>query len=138
MVVTSDGFRRMEGYILQPEESVAMVIPGGKTSKDMSSDVMRWTIISYGKEMSAVTETMHIGLRHSSLYEEISVLENIKKSRRIFYILMSADMQGLNAEKSMQLYQTYVMPVLVYGLEVVLSKQKYLDTLERLYKMFMK
>ena len=119
---------RTEGYILQPEESVAMVIPGGKTSKDiMSSDVMRWTIILYGKEMSAVTETMHIGLRHSSLYEEITINENIKKSRRSFYSLMSADLQGLDPVKSIQLYHTYVTPVQVYGLEVVLSKQKSLD-----------
>ena len=34
--------------------------------------------------------------------------------------------------------QTYVMPVLVYGLEIVLPKQKHLDTLERFNRKFLK
>ena len=34
--------------------------------------------------------------------------------------------------------QTYVMPVLVYGLEVVLPKQKHLDTLKRFNRKFLK
>ena len=136
LVGTSDDFSRMERYVLQPEKSVVMVIPGGKKSRDTQPDVSGWTI--YGKEMPVVTETMHMGLRRSSISEDITINENIKKSRRSFYSLMSADLQGMDPETSIQLYQTYVMPVLLYGLEVVLPKQKSLETLERIHKKFMK
>ena len=62
----------------------------------------------------------------------------MKKSRRSFYSLMLADLQSMDPETSLQLYQTYVMPVLNYGLEVVLPRQKSLDILERLHRKFMK
>ena len=136
LVGTSDDFSRMERYVLQPEKIVVMVIRGGKKSRDTQPDVSGWTI--YGKEMPVVTETMHMGLRRSSISEDITINENIKKSRRSFYSLMSADLQGMDPETSIQLYQTYVMPVLLYGLEVVLPKQKSLETLERIHKKFMK
>ena len=112
LVGTSDDFSRMERYVLQPEKSVVMVIPGGKESRDTQPDVSGWTI--YGKEMPVVTETMHMGLRRSFISEDITINENIKKSRRSFYSLMSADLQGMDPETSIQLYQTYVMPVLLY------------------------
>ena len=51
---------------------------------------------------------------------------------------MSANLQGMDPETAIQLYQTYVMPVLNYGLEVVLPRRKPLDTLERQHKKFMK
>ena len=123
----------MERYVLQPEKSVVMVIPGGKKSKDTQSDVSEWII--YGKEMPVVTD---MGLRRSSTSEYITINENIKKSRRSFYSLMSADLQGMDPETSIELYKTYVMPVLLYGLEVVLTKQKSLEALERTHKKFMK
>ena len=126
----------MEHYVLQPEKSVVMAIPGGKKSRDMQIEDKKWTI--YGKEMPVVTEAMHMGLRRSSVSEEITINENVKKSRRSFYSLMSADLQSMDPETSLQLYQTYVMPVLNYGLEVVLPRQKSLDILERLHRKFMK
>ena len=136
LVGTSDDFSRMEHYVLQPEKSVVMAIPGGKKSRDMQIEDKKWTI--YGKEMPVVTEAMHMGLRRSSVSEEITINENVKKSRRSFYSLMSADLQSMDPETSLQLYQTYVMPVLNYGLEVVLPRQKSLDILERLHRKFMK
>ena len=45
---------------------------------------------------------------------------------------------GLDPETSIHLLQTYVLPVLVYGLEVVLPKATLVDKLERIYKQFIK
>ena len=109
-----------------------MVIPGGKKSRDTQADASGWTI--YGKEMPVVTETMHMGLHRSSTSEDITINENIKKSRRSFYSLMSADLQGMDPDTSIPVYQTYVMPVLLNSLEVVLPKQKSLEILERIHK----
>ena len=51
---------------------------------------------------------------------------------------MSADLQSMDPETSLQLYQTCVMSALNYGLDVVLPKQTSLDILERLHRKFMK
>ena len=75
-----------------------MVILGGKKSGEMQSEVKKWTIYMNG--MSVVTETMHMGLCRSSNSEEITINESIKKSRRSFYRLMSADLQCMDQTAS--------------------------------------
>ena len=41
---------------------------------------------------------------------------------------------GLDPDTSIHLLQTYVIPILVYGLEVVLPTGVYLDKLDRVHK----
>ena len=113
-----------------------MLVPGGKRSRDVPTDNQKWTI--YGKEVPVVTETMHMGLPLSSVSEEVTLNENVKKSRRTFYSLLSADLQGLDPETAIQLYQTYFLPILIYGLEVVLPKQKSVNIFKRLHMKFIK
>ena len=45
---------------------------------------------------------------------------------------------GLDPDTSVQLLTMYVLPILVYGLEVVLPGRKYLDMLERFFKKVLK
>ena len=45
---------------------------------------------------------------------------------------------GRDPEMSIHLLQTYVLPVLIYGLEVVLLKATLMKMLERIYKQFIK
>ena len=45
---------------------------------------------------------------------------------------------GLDPKTAIHLMQTYVIPVLVYGMEVVLPKQKYMDMLEKFSKRILK
>ena len=45
---------------------------------------------------------------------------------------------GLDPETAVHIYQTYVLPTLVYGLEVILPEKKYMDMLERSNKKFLK
>ena len=90
--------------------------------------------------MPKVTETVLMGILRSKSTEDSAVKENVSKVRRILYGLMSSGLHGengLDPDTSIHLTQTYVMPVLVYGLEVVLRKQKYLDTLERFNRKFL-
>ena len=56
--------------------------------------------------------------RRTSVSEEITIDENGRSHGVAFYSLMSADPQDMDPETSLQLYHTYVMPVLNYGLEV--------------------
>ena len=41
---------------------------------------------------------------------------------------------GLDPESAIHLLQTYILPILIYGMEVVLPKGKHLDSLEKFYK----
>ena len=45
---------------------------------------------------------------------------------------------GLDTDTSIHLLQTYVIPILFYGLEVVLPTGVYLDMLDRIHKKFIK
>ena len=41
-------------------------------------------------------------------------------------------------DSTIHLFQTYGLPTLIYGMEVVLPRGKHLDTLEKFYKKYMK
>ena len=93
-----------------------------------------------GQPMSVVQETMHMGILRSANSQESAVEENIKTTRRTIYALMAAGLHGengLDPETSFRLTYTYVLPILVYGLEVVLPNRTLMDKLERVYKKFL-
>ena len=80
---------------------------------------------------------MHVGICRSSGTNKIEVTENIKKARRTIYSLMYAGLpreNDLAPETSLNLYQIYVLPVLQYGMEVILPRQKYMDMLDKFNK----
>ena len=73
--------------------------------------------------MPVVEEAMHMGILRSADTHESAVLHNIQKARRTVYSLMGSGLHGehgLDPETSIHLLQAYVLPVLVYALEVVL------------------
>ena len=137
MVSSAVDYSEMELYLIQPEKSVILPVNssfrGGHTG-----DI----VINIGnKPMPFVSESMHMGILRSSNSQESAIQENIKKGRRTIHSLMGAGLHGengLDQETSIHLLQIYVVPVLVYGLEVVLSNGIHLDKLERLYKRFLK
>ena len=91
--------------------------------------------------MPVVEQTSHVGISRSSDFDETTVLENIKKARRTRYSLMPAGLHGengLDSETSLHLYQTYVMPVLLYGLEVVTPRPKLMDPVDKFNKKYLK
>ena len=52
--------------------------------------------------------------------------------------VFACTINGLGPETSVQLYQTCVLPTLVYRLEVILPKQRFVDALERCNKKCLK
>ena len=91
--------------------------------------------------MPVVTESMHVGVLRSANTESSAVNENIKKARRTLYNLMPSGCHGNNGqdpETTIHLLQTYILPILVYGMEVVLPRGKHLDSLEKFYKKYLK
>ena len=91
--------------------------------------------------MPVVNETMHMGILRSNDTQETAVSQNITKAQRTLYSLMASGLHGengLDPETSIHLLQIYVLPVMVYGLDVVLPKLALVDKLNRTYKKILK
>ena len=134
----SDDYSGLEQYLLQLLKSVVLTIPPPR-KRDKLEDGHHWTL--KGKEMPNVTQTMHMGIIRSADTEQSATKDNIQKARRTLYSLMSSGLHGengLDPETAIHLMQTYVLPVLIYGMEVVLPKRKYIDMLDKFYKKFLK
>ena len=114
-----------------------MPVPG-KARKTTDSDDFTWTI--NGEPMHVVKEATHMGIKRSAISNETTIEEKIKKAKKTMYSLYPGlhGYNGLGPETSVQLYQVYVLPTLVYGFEVVLPEQKLMDMLERTNKKFLK
>ncbi|MEW8547264.1 MAG: hypothetical protein AB2693_27460, partial [Candidatus Thiodiazotropha sp.] len=137
MISTAVDYSIMELYLIQPEKSVILPIHSN-FRKSQNKDVI---IYAGSAPMPVVSESMHMGILRSANSQESAVQENIKKARRTIHSLMGAGLHGengLDPDTSIHLLQIYVIPVLLYGLEVVLPKGVHLDRLERVHKGFIK
>ena len=120
-------------FLIQLIESVVLSVPY-KTTDKQDSDIQ---IKVADRTSPVVTQTMHMGIMHSANSQDSAVHENIKNARRIFHSLIGAGFHGengLDPDNTIHLLQTYVSPILVYGLEVVLPTEAHLDKLERVHK----
>ena len=117
-------YAHMEGYELQPAKSVALNIKA--KSKKKSLNVKNYKLGA--KTMSTVESVVHhCIIRTTSLTENmtINVEENIKRARRSAYGLLGGGYNGnngLDPDTLIHLLKTYITPVLLYGLELIIPK----------------
>jgi hypothetical protein len=82
-------------------------------------------------------ETTHLGLIRAELKEnDLNIEARLSIARRTMYSLMNTGVHGtngLNPQTSYKIYQRYVMPRLLYGLEMLPLNQKQLNILSRLH-----
>ena len=127
----------MERFLLQPIKSVLLQIFNHLKRCPIDDTVVKMK----DTPMPIVEEDMHMGILRSANTKETAVAYNIRKARRTVYSLIGSGLHvenGLHAETSIHLLQTYVLPVLVYGMEVVTPKADLMEKLERTYKNFIK
>ena len=82
--------------------------------------------------MPVLQDVMYVGILRLADTQETAIRENIQKARRTIYSLMGSGLHGHNGvdpETSIHL-NIYVLPMLVYGLEVALLKATLIDKLE--------
>jgi hypothetical protein len=95
-----------------------------------------------GEDIPIVAQSAHIGIQKSETYStQSTVNENIKKATRAMYSLMGVGLHGENGidpETSISLLRTYVLPILYYGLEILLPTGKILEQLNIHYKKVLK
>ena len=116
-------FSGMERFLLQPVKSVVLQI---HVLNHLRRTHIDDTVVTMKEQpMPVVKEAMHIRILRSADTQESAVSHNIQKARRTVYSLMGSGLHGengLDPETSIHLLQTYILPVLVYELEVVFPK----------------
>ena len=95
--------------------------------------------------MENVKTAMHLSIHRASTLSktgDLNVDENLKKkTRRVVYSLMSSGMHGHNGfdpDTNLHLIKTYVTPILIYELEVVLLNKTLINKLEVYQKKILK
>ncbi|XP_063427215.1 uncharacterized protein LOC134710750 [Mytilus trossulus] len=127
-------------YLLQPLKSV--VIQVQPSNKKKSEDPV--SIFINNNAMPISDKSPHLGILRSTTSQKTqnaTVEQNITKSRRAAYSLMSAGMHGengLDPSTAIQLFKTFVQPILTYGLEVILPTSNNLLKLEKFQKKILK
>lgn len=139
LVNMSVDYSLMENYLLQPVKSVILaVLNEGNASRSINTDI---SVFMNGERMPVVNEAMHMGILRSADSQESTVKNNMDKARRTIYCLMGAGLHGgngLDPDTSIHILQIYVLPILVYGLEVVLPRKTLMEQIDRLHKKFLK
>ena len=136
MINIAHEFATMEGYKLQPSKSVIINIQPNKRKQSM----MDQEYILENNVMPNVKQAIHLGIiRTNTLADNmtVNVEENIKKSRRSAYGLFGGGFHGnngLDPETLIHLFNTYITPVLMYGMELIIPKTTALEQLERYQK----
>ena len=117
-------YAHMEGYELQLAKGVALNIKA--KSKKISLNVKNYKLGS--KTMPTVESAVHLGIiRTTSLTENmtVNVEENIKKARRSEHGLFGGGYHGnngLDLDTLIHLLKTYITPVLLYGMNLIIPK----------------
>ncbi|KAH3775008.1 hypothetical protein DPMN_176403 [Dreissena polymorpha] len=126
-------FANEERYLLQPTKTVALNIKPSKRTTIPQSESFKLGEIN----LNHVDNSVHLEItRTTSVCEtaEMNVEGNISKARRALYSLLGAGLHGHNGldyKSMLDLYKSFVLPVLTYGIEIftpksTLVKQVYL------------
>lgn len=139
-IIAAD-FAKQERYELQPSKTNTIRIkPSNRYSKGKPIHLLHLN----ESDFPEVEEATHIGLKQTALNSktaEINVENNMKKARRATYSLMASGLHGQNGldpETSLQLVKTYILPILLYGLEIILPGKTLIQKLERYQKKLLK
>ena len=136
-------YSHMERYSLQPTKSVILPVSTKSSRRTKNSSMASSRNVSLGENIvPTVDKTVHVGVtRSTNPTASAAVDDNIQKGRKTLYGLMSAGLHGengLDPETSIHLFQVYVLPVLLYGLEVQLPDEKVLHPLDIMVKKTLK
>ena len=129
----------MERYSLQPTKSVILPVHNGKRTKQ--PPVTHTWMLGEDK-MPVVDVATHVGIKRSQKpTAEASIQENISKARKTLYGLMASSLygnNGLDPATCVHLLKVYVIPVLLYGVEVQIPSEKACAPLDLMLKQTLK
>ena len=129
-----------ERYILSDQKSKIIVFNQKKGEKEECLD----TCILNGKVIETVDSYTHIGVARHSNYSTnltLAVDEAILTARKTAYSLMGAGFHGVNGINptiGLQLWEIYVKPRLLYGLECLMLRKQDIQKLNQYQRKILK
>ncbi|MES9879262.1 MAG: reverse transcriptase domain-containing protein [Sedimenticola sp.] len=119
-------------YHIHPQKSTIIM---KEPRRGTVSRLLEWHIGD--TEIEPVESTTHLGLKRASKDENnINISDRISLARRTLYALMRTGVHGsngLNPMVSYRIYRTYVIPRLLYNLEVLSLNMTQMKKLERFH-----
>ncbi|CAG2203162.1 unnamed protein product [Mytilus edulis] len=130
-------FSKREAYLLQPAKSCVI------QSKSRHHEKVNENFWNLGNSVLPTSnKATHIGIcRTDDDSCKATIDENLKKARRTLYSLMGVGLygeNGLDPQTSMSIMNTYIIPIMFYGLEIVIPRGRCLETLNIQFKKFLK
>ena len=129
MLNEAEGFSGRNRFQIHPVKTQVVSLPNIHTN----NNDLKWTL---GENVLSLKEnTVHLGLIRSGKKEsELNIKERISLARRTSYSLINTGLHGtngLNPQTSYVIYKAYVIPRLLYGLEIISLSKSQLSELER-------
>ncbi|CAC5371145.1 unnamed protein product [Mytilus coruscus] len=118
---------------INPSKTKAVIL---NKPKSINRSDLQWTL---GKNYIYPPEdTTHLGLIRAEIKEnDVNIEARISIARRTLYSLMNTGLHGtngLNPQTSYKIYQSYVIPRILYGMEILPLNQKQMDIFSRFHK----
>ena len=132
MVSGTQDFSSMERYELQPVKSVCLTAQPGNRPRSVHQPQFELN----GQTLENVNVAAHLGIKRGiTTYKtgDKKVSHNISRARRTAYSLFASGLHGhngLDPQTTIHLIRIYILPVLLYGLEIILLNKSQLDRLE--------
>ena len=131
MLNTALGNSRQDRVTIHPTKTNAVVLSKGKTVEKN----LKWEL---GNNIVTPTDqTKHLGTIRSEIKEnEINIEDRLTLARRTLYLLINNGVHGSNGINpiiSYKIYQSYVLPRLLFGLEIMPLRQIDLNRLKKFH-----
>ena len=130
----SKGYSGERRYKIHPTKTT--LIPRVTTSASRTNDIGKKFYMGE-TEVTESSKTEHLGMIRSVKDEDkLNIQKRKSLARRTLYSLIKTGVHGCNgltAKISYKIYQVYVLPRLLYGLEVLSLSKKLLDELEKFH-----
>ena len=139
LISMAETFANYERYILQPKKTEAL-----KVVTSSRKEIVEEDFEIYGNKITNADICTHLGLKRShtiSSTAEQNVDNNIQKARRTVYSFMSSGFYGaggLDVPSILHILKMHIIPILLYGLEIILPKKTQIDKLEIFQKRILK
>jgi hypothetical protein len=129
---TAQEYADRHGYQLHPSKSTVTELVRRK--KDTSADATEgpeWML--KGKTVTVTDNFTHLGMNWASSKARPDVEMNIKRARRAAYALLKVGLyggNGLDPPAAIKILHTYVIPVLLHGLEATVLNRNDVATID--------
>lgn len=131
-----DEYSKMERYELQAAKSLIVPVKP-KVPLEILQEIQPWRIND--SQIQVVPTATHLGMQIDTITGGMAgtIDTNISKARRALYSLMGAGLHGKNGLSpsiTISCYNTYILPILIYGLDVLLPNDSELKPASELHR----